>query len=135
MENSLKIIKYNLNYVYQELIIEFINNKGHCNDSTYNLINWEYILDSDNSIRLLMILLNNFYKIKIGVYEILDTKSNYQLYISYLIKLFSKYLKDNDSCILLNLNKSFEDKKLFPNSIQIILSITDNLKKALFKKV
>jgi hypothetical protein len=61
MENSLKIIKYNLNYVYQELIIEFINNKGHCNDSTYNLINWEYILDSDNSIILFMILLNNFY--------------------------------------------------------------------------
>jgi hypothetical protein len=56
MENSLKIIKYNLNYVYHELINEFINNKGHCNDSTYNLINWEYILDSDKSTRLYMIL-------------------------------------------------------------------------------
>ena len=49
MEISIKLIKYNLNYVYQTLINEFINNKGNCNDSTYNLINWDYILDSDNS--------------------------------------------------------------------------------------
>ena len=49
MENSIRIIKYNLNYVNRELIGEFINNKGKCNDSTYNIINWDYILDSDNS--------------------------------------------------------------------------------------
>jgi hypothetical protein len=48
MENSIKIIKLNLNYVYEQLIHEFIKNNGYCNNSTYNLINWKYILDSTN---------------------------------------------------------------------------------------
>ncbi len=48
MENSIKIIKLNLNYVYEQLINEFINNNGYCNNSTYNLFNWKYILDSTN---------------------------------------------------------------------------------------
>ena len=48
MENTIEIMKLNLNYVYKELINEFVNNNGNCNDSTYNLINWNYILDSTN---------------------------------------------------------------------------------------
>ena len=48
MENSIRIIKYSLNYVYKELIYEFLNQNGHCNNSTYNLLNWDYILDSNN---------------------------------------------------------------------------------------
>ena len=48
MENSIEIIKFNLNYVYQELIDEFISNKGKCNNLTYNLISWDYILKSNN---------------------------------------------------------------------------------------
>ena len=48
--DSIKIFNYNVNYVYKELIHEFINYNGKCNDSTYYLINWEQILDSNNSM-------------------------------------------------------------------------------------
>ena len=50
MENSIKIINFNefVNYVYQQLIHEFVKQNGICNNSTYNLINWDYILDSNN---------------------------------------------------------------------------------------
>jgi len=58
MENSVEIIKLNLNYVYKELINEFVNNNGHCNDSTYNLINWHYILDTTNCKSFLFILIS-----------------------------------------------------------------------------
>jgi hypothetical protein len=48
MEKSIEIIEYNLSYVYQTLIDEFVNNNGCCNESTYNIINWNYIIDSNN---------------------------------------------------------------------------------------
>jgi hypothetical protein len=52
MENSIKIINYNLNFVYKELIEEFIKQNGKCNNSTYNLINWDYIRDTNNCLSL-----------------------------------------------------------------------------------
>ena len=50
MENpATKIFKSNVNFVYDELIKQFINNKGNCLESTFCLINWGYILDSNNN--------------------------------------------------------------------------------------
>ena len=56
MENSIEILNFNLNYVYQQLIHEFIKQNGICNNSTYNLINWDYILDTNNCMSLFVYL-------------------------------------------------------------------------------
>ena len=45
MDNSTKIFELNINYVYEELVSEFIQNRGFCTDLTYNLINWKYAID------------------------------------------------------------------------------------------
>jgi hypothetical protein len=60
MENSIKIINYILNFVYDELKEEFIKQNGNCNNSTYNLINWDYILDSNNCLSFFYLYL--YYK-------------------------------------------------------------------------
>ena len=60
MEKSKEIIEFNLNYVYDELIQQFLNNNGHCNYLTYNLINWDYILDSNNCLSFFYLYL--YYK-------------------------------------------------------------------------
>ena len=44
MDNWINVFRINLNYVYKEMIHEFISNGGICKESTYNLINWPYIL-------------------------------------------------------------------------------------------
>ena len=58
MENSIKILNFNLNYVYQQLIHEFLKQNGICNNSTYNLINWDYILDSNNCMSFIYLSFN-----------------------------------------------------------------------------
>ena len=69
----------------------------------------------------------------LGINEILDTKSIKKLYISYLIKLFSQYLIDDDSKVLLKLDSCF--KETFLNSLQLQYSIIEDLKKIFLKKV
>jgi hypothetical protein len=72
--------------------------------------------------------------IYLGLNETLDTKSIYKLNVSYLIKLFSNYLKNNDSNVLLELYLDFEDGSLFSDSNDEYSIIVD-LKKVCLKKV
>jgi hypothetical protein len=72
--------------------------------------------------------------IYLGLNETLDTKSIYKLNVSYLIKLFSNYLKNNDSNVLLELYLDFEDGSLFSDSNDEYSIIVD-LKKVCIKKV
>ena len=37
-----------VNFVYEEVYDQFINNNGVCKRSTYSLINWSFITDSEN---------------------------------------------------------------------------------------
>jgi hypothetical protein len=49
IENAaINIFKSNVRFVYDELINQFINDKGNCSESTFCLINWSYILDPNN---------------------------------------------------------------------------------------
>ena len=40
-----KIFRENLNFVYEELLNQFLNNNGYCKNSTFLLINWAVIFD------------------------------------------------------------------------------------------
>jgi hypothetical protein len=35
-----KIFRHLLDFVYEELLNQFINNNGDCKDSTFRLVNW-----------------------------------------------------------------------------------------------
>jgi hypothetical protein len=72
--------------------------------------------------------------IHLGVYEILDTKSIYKLNVSSLIKLFSNYLKNDESNDLLELYLEFDDESLFSDSNDEYSIIVD-LRKVCLKKV
>ena len=37
-----------VNFVYEEIFDQFINNNGACKRSTYSLVNWSFITDSEN---------------------------------------------------------------------------------------
>jgi hypothetical protein len=40
-----KIFRYLLDFVYKELLNQFINNNGNCKCSTFQLINWSVITE------------------------------------------------------------------------------------------
>jgi hypothetical protein len=40
-----KIFKNLVNFVYEELLNQFLNNNGDCEESTFRLVNWSIILD------------------------------------------------------------------------------------------
>ena len=47
--NSIKQFNSNLNFVYEELIRQFLNKNGNCEQLTFCLINWSYVLDSSRN--------------------------------------------------------------------------------------
>jgi hypothetical protein len=47
--SSIKLLKSTVNFVYNELIEEFINNNGLCKEATFTLANWSYLLDQANN--------------------------------------------------------------------------------------
>ena len=42
---TIKLFKCNINFVYEELIDQFINHNGDCREATFCLINWSVLLD------------------------------------------------------------------------------------------
>ena len=50
--NAIKIFNCNVNFVYEELLNQFINNNGQCDSSTYYLINWHILIDSSNNSKI-----------------------------------------------------------------------------------
>jgi hypothetical protein len=46
---SIKLLKHNIDFVYEELVIQFLNKNGGCHESTFYLINWNFILDSNKN--------------------------------------------------------------------------------------
>jgi hypothetical protein len=51
---SIKLFKCNVNFVYEELIQQFINNNGNCDEATFFLINWGILFDYNNSNKKLL---------------------------------------------------------------------------------
>ena len=47
-ETTNRLFRLVVNFVYEELLNQFINNNGHCKDSTFLLINWGSILENSN---------------------------------------------------------------------------------------
>ena len=46
---SIKLFKCNVDFVYEALIQQFINNNGQCDEATFFLINWGILFDYNNS--------------------------------------------------------------------------------------
>jgi hypothetical protein len=47
--DSIKVLKLNVNFVYDKIIEQFINNNGNCNEATFSLLNWSHLLDTNNN--------------------------------------------------------------------------------------
>ena len=43
-----KLFRQNVDFVYEEILSQFINNNGNCKSSTFWLINWGIIFDRRN---------------------------------------------------------------------------------------
>ncbi len=69
------------------------------------------------------------------IYGKLETKSVYKCFLSYLIKLFSKYIKEGDSDLLMHIKLVLSNENLFSNSVPINYAVTNELKKPCLKKV
>jgi hypothetical protein len=48
MDTTQIIFRHLVDFVYKELIKQFLNNNGECVDSTFRLINWSVITDNLN---------------------------------------------------------------------------------------
>ena len=48
-ENTNKLFRLVVNFVYDELMNQFISNYGDCKSSTFCLINWDVIVNNRNS--------------------------------------------------------------------------------------
>ena len=78
--------------------------------------------------------MNNTGILFLGIYETLDTKSIYQLNVSYLIKLFSNYLRNDESNVLLQIHLQLDDQILCDNENDLY-SIFKPLHEVCLKKV
>ena len=47
-ENTNKLFRQLVNFVYEELLNQFLNNNGDCKESTYLLLNWTSIVENSN---------------------------------------------------------------------------------------
>ena len=47
--SSINLLKSTVNFVYNELLDEFIKNNGKCKETTVYLANWSYLLDPANN--------------------------------------------------------------------------------------
>jgi|LakMenEpi03Aug12_release.lakeMendotaPanAssembly.Ray.scaffolds.fasta_scaffold5119049_1 hypothetical protein len=43
-----ELFRQNVDFVYEEILSQFINNNGNCKSSTFWLINWGIIFDRRN---------------------------------------------------------------------------------------
>ena len=50
-----RIFRFVVNFVYEELLNQFLNNNGECKESTYLLINWTSIVENSNDGKLVLI--------------------------------------------------------------------------------
>ena len=49
MDDSTRLFKFVVSFVYEELLEQFITNKGDLKESTFCLVNWGYVLDSSQA--------------------------------------------------------------------------------------
>jgi hypothetical protein len=49
MDELNKLFRLVVDYVYKEIINEFINNNGSCSRATFTLINWSILFDKNNN--------------------------------------------------------------------------------------
>jgi hypothetical protein len=49
MDESNKLFRLVVDYVYKEVINEFLNNSGGCSPVTFTLINWSILFDKNNN--------------------------------------------------------------------------------------
>ena len=116
--STARLFRLVVNFVYEELLSQFLNNNGECKESTFLLINWTSIIENSND----------------GLYGKLEKKIIYKCYISYLVNLFSQYLKTRDTCVIKRIQKILYDENLlFSNPFSF--SITNEIKKSCLKIV
>ena len=48
MSDSDKVFRLLVDFVYKEVINEFINNNGECKNKNFTLINWSILFDKNN---------------------------------------------------------------------------------------
>ncbi len=65
----------------------------------------------------------------------MDTKTIYKCYVMYIVKLFAKYLKHNDSDLLMHIKVVLHNENLFSNPIPFHFSVTNEFKKLCLKRV
>jgi hypothetical protein len=65
-ENTNKLFRLVVNFVYDELLNQFIKNYGDCKSSTFCLINWDVLVNNRNSGNFSFCLLN--YEVDITSY-------------------------------------------------------------------
>ena len=65
----------------------------------------------------------------------MDTKTVYKCFVTYLVKLFSKYIKEGDSDLLVHLKSVLSNENLFSLSVPINYAITNEFIKPCLKKV
>ena len=80
-------------------------------------------------------LRNNILNYLLDVYGSLEAKTIYKCFVCYVLKIFSKYLKENNSDLLKELHSILQVQNLFSYTVPFQFAITKDFMRTCLKKV